>query len=305
VSTDRLKVIGIAVAVLLVLWGATELLPSGTDRLRADFRLPAAAAEDVDTAVVMAPGETVVVARVAGGGRWTVNGFAASSTAVAELFQALRDTVGPELVARSAGSFARLGVDTASARRLRVAGGAGTLAELFVSERGPDFGSAYVRAPGDSAVYAWRGELASVVRRRVDDWRDKVIAAVTPDSVGQVEIERGTRRYVLQRQGAAWTLAGGRPADSAAVARLLGEYRTLAAIGFPTAAQMDSAFRGGGRRERRATLRSAGGAALLVLEFDSTSTGFWVRRPPDGTVFRLDAWRADQLTPADSTLRRR
>ena len=301
-TAAHLKVIALGVLVLALVWGGTALLPSGTDRRAADFRLPALVRDSVDAIVVAAPGETVTVARAAAGG-WTVNGFAASGTAVEELFAAIRDTVQPELVARSATSFARLGVDSGAARRLTVTGGGRTVLDLLVSERGTDAGGAYVRERADSSVYAWPGNLASVVRRRVDDWRNRVIGAVTPDSIRRVEVERGARRYSLVRRDSVWAFSTGASADSAAVARLLDRFRTLSAGGFPNAAQLDSAFRG--RRERRVALFGPADTALLTLDFDSTAGGFWVRRSGGGTVYRVGTWEADQLTPADSTLKRR
>lgn len=297
----HLKLIALGVGALVLIWAASALLPSGTDRAETDFLLPPVVADSVDTVSVTAPAETLVVARAAAGG-WTVNGFPASSTAVEQLFSALQDAVHPALVARSATSFARLGVDTASARRLTVSGHGRTQLALLVSERGPDGGGAYVRLATDSAVYAWPLALASAARRRLDDWRDRVIATVVPDSVRRVTVERGARRYTVERRDSGWTFTGGAVADSAAVARLLDRFRTLNAGGFPTAAQLDSAFRG--RPERRVALFGPGDTALLTLDFDSTAGGFWARRAVGGTVYRIYSWEADQLTPADSTLRR-
>jgi hypothetical protein len=36
---------------------------------------------------------------------------------------------------------------------------------------------------------------------------------------------------------------------------------------------------------------------------DSTANGFWLRANEDSTVYRVDTWFADRLTPADSTVR--
>jgi hypothetical protein len=40
----------------------------------------------------------------------------------------------------------------------------------------------------------------------------------------------------------------------------------------------------------------------MTLAFDSSATGFWVRAGGDSTVYRMDTWSADRLTPPDSTL---
>jgi hypothetical protein len=44
---------------------------------------------------------------------------------------------------------------------------------------------------------------------------------------------------------------------------------------------------------------------LAALAFDSIGAGFLVRRERQPTIFRMDSWGVDQVTPADSTLRSR
>jgi hypothetical protein len=73
------------------------------------------------------------------------------------------------------------------------------------------------------------------------------------------------------------------------------------AAGFATAAQADSASFA--RPDRRAALLRTDGTPLLALAFDSTASGFWVRTEGDSTVYRMDGWAVDRLTPADSTLK--
>ncbi|HET9275337.1 MAG TPA: hypothetical protein VFN96_04640, partial [Gemmatimonadales bacterium] len=71
--------------------------------------------------------------------------------------------------------------------------------------------------------------------------------------------------------------------------------------GFANPAQTDSAKFA--RPDRQVTLIRADGSPLLKLAFDSTATGFWVRGGEDSTVYRMDTWSADRLTPSDSTLK--
>ena len=80
-------------------------------------------------------------------------------------------------MAQDSGSFARLNVDSATGRWLRVTDGGKPLLRLIVGARGSEYGSAYVRLPGDAHVYLWRGRLASLADRTADDWRDKRITA--------------------------------------------------------------------------------------------------------------------------------
>src|SRR5207244_11624484 len=243
---------------------------------------------------------------------WTVNGRRAAPDGVNELFQALHDSTPPELVAQDSRSFGRPNVDGATVRRRRIRGAGKPLLDVIIGARGSEYGSAYVRRPGDSHVYLWRGRLASFADRTVDEWRDKRIAAVTPDSVVLVDVERGKDHYTLRRVGKAWTLDRA-AADSGAVARLLEKYRTVTAAGFASPAQADSAraqrsAARGQRPARHLTLRSARGT-LVALVFDSIPGAFWVRRTggvapggEPGTLYRMNAWDVDGLTPASRSL---
>lgn len=298
-SAKHLKAIAVALAVLLLGWGATELFSRGSDTVTGALELPALAQGDVDTVTIEHGTDTIRLAKQSATA-WMVNGFPASLQAVGDLFEALRDTAQPELVAQTRSSFERMGVDTAGGRVLRLARAGKTLAHLIVGRQGQEFNSGYVRKPDEDNVYLWRNRVTSLVNRGVDDWRDRKIAAVTPDSVVTVEIARGKSRYAVHRSGHAWTFTGGGPADSGAVARLLEKYRNVTAGGFATPRQADSA--NASRPTRRATLRGTRGRALLALVFDSTAGGHWVRQASGGTVYRIDPWDVEQLTPQEHTL---
>jgi hypothetical protein len=178
--------------------------------------------------------------------------------------------------------------------------GDSTVADLVQGNRGPGLDGGYFRAAGDSAVYLVGGNLAQVLERSQDEWRDRRIAGVTADSVARIEISRGRRSYSVRRDGAGWALESG-PADSTAIAALLTDYRQVEAAGFATKAQADSARVA--RPDRKAALLRADGTSLVTLAFDSMAKGFWVKAGEDSTVYRVDAWFADRLAPADSALR--
>jgi hypothetical protein len=304
-SSKHLKLIATSLAVLLLLWGASELFSRGSDDITGTLALPALTQGDVDTVAIVKGTDSIVLAKQSTTA-WSVNGRQASLDAVNELFQALRDTAQPELVAQDSSSWSRLNVDSAAGRWLRFRAGGKPVLELVVGARGSEYSSAYVRRPGEARVHLWRGPLAQLVDRAADEWRDKRIAAVPPDSVVAVDVERGKDRYTLRRDGKAWTLNGA-ATDSGAVARMLEKYGSIMAAGFATPQQADSAR--AMRPARRLTVRGAQGVTLLSLVFDSISGGFWVRRArgaapggESGTVYRMNAWEVDGLTPAGQTL---
>jgi hypothetical protein len=150
----------------------------------------------------------------------------------------------------------------------------------------------------------FRGKLPGLAEKDLDAWRDRRIASVKADSVRTVEVTRGTQRWTLSRADEGWRI-GGAAADSGAVDRLLQGMGDVTALGFASDAQADSLDFAHPKR----TLAVLGAArdTLLDLLFDSTASGTWVRRggAGGGPVYRLDFWRVDQLTPADSTLRKK
>ena len=303
-SPHNLKLIAAGLALLLLLWGASALLSRGSDSVRGSLDLHAPAMADVDAITIVKSADTIALARQSATA-WTVNGHPATLASVTDLFQALRDTTPPELVAQDSSSFRRLQVDSAGGRWLRLRRSGKVQLELVVGGRGPDFESAYLRRPGDTRVYLWRGRLGSTVDRTLDDWRDKRIAALAPDSVAALEVVRGKERYALTRAGKAWKVNGA-AADSGAVARYLDRLKAITAARFATQSEIDSTRTA--RPGRRLTVRGArGGSMLLSLAFDSTAGAFVVRHVAGSggegaTVYRMNTWDVDGLTPASRSL---
>jgi hypothetical protein len=300
-SARHLRLIAIGLVVLLLLWGGSELLSRGSDSVTGSLALPALSQTDVDTIALIKAADSIVIRRESPTA-WSVNGHRAAPDAVRDVFQALADTARPELVAQAPASFARLGVDSAGGRWLRLSRGGKPLLQLIVGARASDFQSVYVRRPGDTHVYRWRGGLGSAVDHPVDGWRDKRIATLQPDSIVALDVARGKDRYALKRTGKRWTL-NGQATDSAAVARSLGRLTTITAAGFATPAAVDSAK---ARAARRLTVRGAHGV-LLTLAFDSTAAGFLVHHlagaaGEGATVYRMNFWDVDAVTPASRSL---
>jgi hypothetical protein len=298
-SAKQLLRIALALGVLLVLWGAVEIFSRPSDTTAARFDLPALTAQDVDTVKILRPTDTLVLVR-GEADRWTVNGYVASSQAVSDLFKALKDTSLAELVAQNPASHSSLGVDSAKGKRVEFIKADRRLATMIVGNRGPGWQGIYVRRPAEDAVYLIRADLGNPVERQLEDWRDKQVAAVEPDSVREVRVQRPKGGYILRRGDAGWSFASGVKADSGEVRRMLEQYRTFTGDGFPTKAQEDSLdFR---RPHRRITLAGRSGP-LADLVFDSTASWWYVRRAEGGTVYRLGSWRMSQLVPSDTSLK--
>ncbi len=302
-SPKHLARLALVLGALLLLWGAASLARRGSRGLSASdrFALGAIPADSVDSIVILRTADTARLARV-DSATWTVNGHRAARGAVQDILAALGDTARrTELVGGRSTSHGGFGLDSAKGTRIRVVSGDSTVADLVQGNRGPGLAGGYFRLASDSAVYLVGGNLAQALEQTSDELRDKRIGGVAADSVARIEVTRGRRSYAVRREGSAWTLVPGGKADSSAVAELLAGYAQVDAAGFATAAQADSAqFT---RPDRRVALLRADGSPLLTLAFDSTATGFWVRASDDSTIYRVDTWEADRLTPSDSTLK--
>ena len=288
---------------LLVLWGAAALgRRHGTDKAGGEsLRLPPVARGAVDSIVLTKAGARVVLARK-DSTAWTANGFPAAMPPVNELLDALADTgAGSELVAERKSSQADLGVDSAHGTWVRAKSKGKSLLELVAGNRSPDFSGGYARLPDQERTFLVHGRLVEAATRPADDWRDHRIAAVPADSIGAVEVARGAKRYELERKGTQWSLSTGGTVDSSRAAMLLSSYQTIEAGGFATAAQADSARFS--PPDRRLRLLRKDGSPLLTLLFDSTAAGMRVKSDTGKTVYTMDAYIADQLAPADSSLR--
>jgi Domain of unknown function (DUF4340) len=311
-TSKQLLRLAAVLALVLVLWGAVALASRRGSEVGSI--IPKVDTSNIDTVAITGPHDTAMLVRTGAKGiPWRVNGHAADTQVVRELLGGLADPdANSELVAQNPASHERLRVTDDSGKRVRVMEKGRTLLDLVAGKQTTDGEGVYVRRSGEPAVYALAGELAKAITRRVDDWRNHLIGGVLPDSVGSVEIRRGGRSYTLRRKGTGWVFAAGAGADSAAVARLLGSYREIRADGFGTKAQLDSLrFT---RPKRTARLLGRDGAPLLSLAFDSIASGIWVRvskadrrtgGQAENEAFRLDAWTADQLTPADTSLRKK
>ena len=303
-SARQLKMLAIGLATLLLLWGGSELFSRGSDTVTGALAFPPLTPADVDSIVLVKATDSAVLVKQSATS-WTVNGHRALPADVTDLLRALKDSVGAELVAQDASSFARPQVDSATGRRLRVFRGGKPVVELITGGRGSDYQSTYVRRPGDAHVYLWRGTLARLAERRADDWRDKRIAALSPDSITALDVVRGKDRYTLKRVTKTWTLNGG-ATDSAAVRRYLERLKSITAAGFATSQEVDSTRALGAKR--RLTVRGGPGV-LLSLAFDSTGTAFLVRHlggrgGEGGTVYRMNTWDVDAVTPASRSLKK-
>jgi hypothetical protein len=264
---------------------------------KAGIILPALTPAATDTVRYIGPSDTIILARA--GSQWTANGFPAGQPVIEAFFRAVTDsTARSELIAESATSHERLGVDSAHAKHLVVIGGGKPLLDLHFGGRGPDFEGFYVRQGTDPRVFLLRGTFANLTVQGIDDWRDKTLLTLVKDSVGHVDVTRGKVRYQLTRGSATWSLGNG-IVDSTRASQYLGNFTALRATGFPRPEQVDSARFA--PAERSVELFNLASQSLGKLELDSMSWG-WMVRTNGGALYKLDQRMVDLTTPLPDSL---
>lgn len=280
------RVLG-AFAAALLLWAVLAVVRRPPSDRPDRLTLPKIDTAAVDTVSLARSHDTTLLVRA--NGSWRVNGYLAASDAIAELLRGLADTSAwSELVAESKTSYDRLGVGADSAQHVLVKARGHSVLDLTSGKRTPDDRGVYVRQTNAGPVYALHGGIASSLTRPADDWRDKRIVAIAPESVATVAIQHGKQSFTLHRAKAGWQFADGRVADSTAVNTLLGSYKDLRASGFAPSASFAAS-------PERARLTGKSGAVLADLIFDSTATGVFARADSGGTVFTLESWMLGQL----------
>ena len=297
-SANALRVIALTLMVLICVWLGARLLSHGSDVVRGRLTLPPVSKEQTDSLMIRHGADTVRLARA--GTTWTVNGFRAGAEPVGQLFLAFHDTATPDLAAVSRSSFERMGVDSTNGYWLEVWSGGRSTLRLIIGKQGLEPSSGYLRRAGSDSIFMWRGNLIDLTRRPVDQWRDKRIATVAPESVFAIQVT-ARRPYALRRSGTTWRFANGGAADSGKVAGMLALYGNFGASGFGTPAQADSGKKAAARRS--VTLVGAGGVKLLEVAFDSSATGLWARLSGDDNVYRVDVWRLNAFAPPDTAFR--
>jgi hypothetical protein len=293
-SPALLRRIAGALIVALVLWALVSLWRRSDRDEPGQFHLPTIDSSTVTEVALRRSSDTIVAAR--SGGAWSVNGYPASAEYIAGFLSALADTgIRTELVAQSTGSHARLGVDSATGRRVTIRAGGSAVADFLVGSRGPDFEGVYLRQPADSAVYLLRGRFTDLLLDGLESWRDKTILAIPHDSIGTVEVVVGGARWQLAGRGEAWKI-GAQAADSVKVRRYLGQFEGLRASGFP---DPGAALPGFVPLARSVTVSAGDGRILSRLEFaDAGGGAFWVRVAGRDVVYRLPSATVDLLAPA-------
>lgn len=301
-TSRQLMWIFTALAVLLVGYAGMRLASGDGERAGGD---PIVTATSGGFTVIRMIGPNLadsVQLEQAGGG-WTVNGYPADTMLVRQLADGLDTARVGRLVARSAANHARLGLDRESAWRVVIGPSEDPDVAFLVGGGGPD--GRYARFPPSDEVFTIPAASVRLLGQSVDEWRDRVVAAVDTSAVRRIAVRRNDQPgpVILKRGSgdlaAPWTVDGSAP-DTAVVQALLRESARLIAGGFPS----DSVVYSVDFDDPAAVLEmfdseATGAAPAVALLFVSApdAADILVRRADDPLVYRISAAQARRLLP--------
>lgn len=344
-SEKALKVVLAAVGGLIVVYAVAALASRGPDNEAAiedsalAGTLQAVREVELEGVRIIALDDTIRLELAEN--RWTVNGYTADSSAVADLQAAVRAARIRHLAATNPTNHGPLGVGEGSARVLELTPTDGEPIRLLIGEAGPSSPSAYVRLPTSDDVYLVDGGLHNPTRRTLDDWRDRTIVRVDTAAVVRIAVTRDGDSYTLERDSAGWRFAQGDAADAPqagesastglvdaqTVGDMLAELADMQAEGFaesgaaPDGGEAGVAPRGGegaagsgegedapeeGDEETTRSIAAFSQAgdtlAAVTLTQRGDGSNFLATTPSEETIFEFASWRADRLMPTRAEL---
>lgn len=248
------------------------------------------------------PGQNPLVLERSGS-RWQLTAplrYPADSSFVRRFIEDLAATELESVVSTNPARYGNYSVADSNAIRLVAYRQAGDSLQLFWGNTGPDFQARYVRLEGDRRVFLARTNLT--FPEDLSRWRDKTILNAPATQLEALHVQHPQGTYGVRRGESGWELvANGETAavDSAAVVRWTGQFDPLQADGFFDELSADSIRQA---PDYVLTLRLPGGIQQ-VLYFKEYSNGWALVRGDDSTVFRIYAYRRNQLLPEAASLR--
>ena len=290
-STRRLKILLGVLGALVLAWVVARLVTGGGGVPSQPLALASESNVKLDSVVVATKTDTVRLR--AGAEGWTVNGAQAMPEAGESLSKALQEARIGQLVSRNPDNFERLGVADGEGHAVTFFGGGKPETKLILGESagGPD--GAYVRRADEKAVYLLHGTLPNLLRRDVEDWRNKDIVSAARDDVGRIEFQYASDTFAVARDSTAWKLEpGDAKARADEVNRVLGQLTSLRALGFAADSVADTLS----WTDAAGTVRLLGpdGASLAEVTFlKRADNGYYVRRSDKPTVYTVSQYTGD------------
>ena len=236
---------------------------------------------------------------------WTVDGYQADETKIADLLEVLPNLFSDVLVARNPANHTNMGVSESGRRITVYTEGAGPIA-FHLGKRDMRGAGYFVRTAGADAVFRLDSPACGYLSRERDGWRPRTLASVDTAQVSEIVLQRDGTETVLQRSGSGW-IAGEAVADSAAMENILRLLANLSLTAFTSeeeAAAADFSQPQASIDVFYATEEAVteNTLALSLLLIEDEERGDWLVRHAAGSeVYRLATFTVNRLLPENLT----
>ncbi len=226
-----------------------------------------------------------------------------------QLWTAVADIDGAQLIARNPTNHARMGVEEGQGANVAFWLGEFKQEEFIVGKWTQDVRLCYLRKPARDEVYAVPCPFGNIFDHNADGWRNPVVASIPAAAVESVEFEYPGEAFTIRRVERGWTAESGdgepQPADVFAVNAMLGTLEALVASGFAPPNEREGLDFAGenGISVRIIPIEDSGFPTTRVRLLPRDDFSFYVRTPVQPTIYILDGRTASTLllTLADFT----
>lgn len=225
-----IALIAIGVAGLLL-----RLISAGSSELTLEGILPVSP-DVIDRVTITAPsGEESKLEKV--NEVWRIGREEAFTPKLDQLWAAVLDIDGAQLIARNPSNHARIGVEEGQGTSVAFWRGEFKQEEFIVGKWTQHVRLCYLRKPARDEVYAVPCPFGNIFDPNTDGWRNPVVASIPRDAIQSIEFAYPDEEFVIRRVERGWVAESGdasepEPANVFAVNAVLERLEGLVANGF-------------------------------------------------------------------------
>ena len=226
---------------------------------------------------------------------WNIGREPAFAPKLGQLWTAVGDIDGAQLIARNPANHARMGVQEGQGINVAFWLGEFKQEEFIVGNWSQQVRLCYLRKPARNEVYAVPCPFGNIFDPNADGWRDPVVASIPRDAIAAIEFAYPDQQFALRRaESGAWLVhtadADPQPADVFAINGALAAIEALIASAFAPPDEAEGLdFTGPeGISIRIITLEDSGFPTTRVRLLPRDDISLYARTPVQPTIYVVD-----------------
>lgn len=163
--------------------------------------------------------------------------------------------------------------------------------ETFViGKEGPENGSFYIKKLTSNNVYLAQGPLKDAIKITPDDWRNKTIVNLTPETIYSIDVS-GAKGFTLKKQESKWVLIknnASEQVEESKISSILSKFAPLEGRGFLTEEEQHK-FNNG--KKESITLKDKDQKILVQLEFMDEEGDQWMKKKDSNDILKVSGYK--------------